>query len=208
MLSISRSRTAGEQATAVGQNAVTPIADQPSRDLLDRVERIERVEALDAVDVDVDEAGDQGVAVQIDEAAAAGTAGTGRARPRLNFRDPAVLDDDRPGRQDAVGQHHVGAAQDQRTGEGRSRSHGRKSSSPWLPVDARARLSPSVPGTGRRRPGGGRRYHSGRHRPRGSHHAQRSGRRGPRPGPRRARLRGLAQGPPGGGQARCSAPAA
>ena len=68
-----------------------------------------------------------GVAVQIDEAAA-GAAGTGRARPRLNLRDPAVLDDHRARRQDTVGQHHVGAAQDQRAGEGRPRGHARQSS--------------------------------------------------------------------------------
>ena len=68
MLSIRRSSTAGAQATEVGQNAVTPIADQAAGDLLDGIRRVEGVEALDAVDVDVDEPGDEGVAVQIDEA--------------------------------------------------------------------------------------------------------------------------------------------
>ena len=48
------------------------VADQPPGDLLDRIRRVEGVEALDAVDVDVDEPGDERVAVQIDEAAARG----------------------------------------------------------------------------------------------------------------------------------------
>jgi hypothetical protein len=94
-----------------------PIADQAPCDLLDGIERVERVEALHPVHVHVDEAGDQRVAVQIDEPAAR-PAGTGRARPRLNFRDPAVLDDDGPRRQHAIGQDDVGAAQDQRPGKG------------------------------------------------------------------------------------------
>jgi hypothetical protein len=107
-------RRAGHRGRTEGRDAVT---DQATGDFLDGVQRFERVEAFDAVDVDVDEAGGQRLPVQIDEPAAA-AGGTRRSRPRLNFRDPAVLDDDRPGRQQPVWQDHVGAAQDQRPGEG------------------------------------------------------------------------------------------
>src|SRR4029079_19033363 len=63
-------RRTGDRGRAERRHAV---AYQPPGDLLDGIDRIEAVEALHAVDVDVDEPGDEDVAVQVDEA----RAGTG-----------------------------------------------------------------------------------------------------------------------------------
>ena len=171
------------------------IADQPPGDLLDRVRRVERVEALDAVDVDVDEPGDEGVAVQIDEAAGAPRrTGTGRARP-------VSISVTRPSSTITV------------PGD-RTRS-GSTTSAP-LRISGRAKDDPGVtPGSvapwcksrcirraSRRRvpmhSPPARQYHSRRQPPVDPVTLSALAVAGPRPGRGRAGPRGVAQGPPGG----------
>ena len=74
-----------------------------------RAASIERIDAVDAVHVDVDEAGNDAVAVESKRRQRVATRDCSRNRPGPNLSDAIAVDDEGAGRKNPVRQHELGA---------------------------------------------------------------------------------------------------